>query len=161
MQLPGKSDYIMVRRECFHPRGGGFVFQSTKTRLGKRTIQVGQGVIDRLRFQLQVIDQLRKMAYDTWQDHDLVFPSLVGTPLQVDRISHEFPDIARVAGLPVIRFHDCRHTAASIMQSLRIPPIIVAGMLGHSLAILLTWLALLAILAALCSKSEQYSGDAR
>ena len=43
-----------------------------------------------------------------------------------------------MAGLPVIRLHDCRHTAASIMLSHGIPPIIVAGMLGHSLAILMT-----------------------
>ncbi|OGO60839.1 MAG: hypothetical protein A2029_01755 [Chloroflexi bacterium RBG_19FT_COMBO_47_9] len=38
----------------------------------------------------------------------------------------------------VIRFHDYRHSAASIMLSHGIPPIIVAGMLGHSLAILRT-----------------------
>jgi integrase len=43
-----------------------------------------------------------------------------------------------MAGLPVIRLHDCRHTAASIMRSLRIPPFAVAGMLGNSLAILMT-----------------------
>ena len=47
---------IMVRRECFHPAGGGFVFQSPKTKLGKRTIQLGQGVIDHLRAQLQIVD---------------------------------------------------------------------------------------------------------
>jgi integrase len=38
-------------------------------------------------------------------------------------------------GLPVIRFHDCRHTAATIMLSRGIPPVIVAGMLGHSISI--------------------------
>ncbi len=40
--------------------------------------------------------------------------------------------------LPMIRFHDCRHTAATIMLSHGIPPVIVAGMLGHSISILLT-----------------------
>ena len=35
-------------------------------------------------------------------------------------------------------FHDCRHTAATIMLSHGIPPVIVAGMLGHSFSILLT-----------------------
>jgi integrase len=38
----------------------------------------------------------------------------------------------------MIRFHDCRHTAAMIMLSHGIPPVIVAGMLGHSISILLT-----------------------
>ena len=46
--------------------------------------------------------------------------------------------LARKAGLPVIRFHDCRHTAATLMLSHGIPPVIVAGMLGHSISILLT-----------------------
>jgi integrase len=92
-------------------------------------------MIDRLRDQLQIVDELRKKAGDTWQEHDLVFPSMVGTPLQGDRLSHEFPDLASKAGLPVIRFHDCRYTAATIMLSHGIPPMIVIGMLGHSLAI--------------------------
>ncbi len=51
-----------------------------------------------------------------------------------------------IYSLPVIRFHDCHHSAASIMLSHGIPPIIVARvtcpvfgrMLGHSLAILMT-----------------------
>jgi hypothetical protein len=38
----------------------------------------------------------------------------------------------------LIRVHDRWHTAASIMLSHGIPPIIVAGMLGHSLTILMT-----------------------
>jgi len=50
----------------------------------------------------------------------------------------------RMASLPGLRLHDCRHTAASIMLSHGIPPIIVAGMLGHSLAILMTTYAHLA-----------------
>jgi integrase len=94
-------------------------------------------VIDRLRAQLQVVDELRKADGAAWQDHDLVFPSQVGTPLQAGRISHEFPELAKKAGLPVIRFHDCRRTAATILPSHGIPPVIVAGMLGHSISILL------------------------
>ncbi len=67
----------------------------------------------------------------------MVFPSLIGTPLQPYRLSHEFPTLTRKAGLPEIRFHDCRHTAATLMLSHGIPPVIVAGMLGHSISILL------------------------
>lgn len=133
-----RKSQILVRRECFHPAGGGFIFQAPKTKLGKRSIQLGQGVVEHLRAQLQLIDLERKMARDAWQDNDLVFPSLVGTPIGADRISHEFPALTKRAGLPVIRFHDCRHTAASIMLSHGIPPVIVAGMLGHSLSILMT-----------------------
>jgi integrase len=40
-----------------------------------------------------------------------------------------------VIKLPLIRLHDCRHTAATIMLSDGIPPVIVAGILGHSILI--------------------------
>jgi integrase len=52
-------------------------------------------------------------------------------------VTKEFKRLAREAGLHIIRFHDCRHTAATIMLSHGIPPVIVAGMLGHSISILL------------------------
>jgi integrase len=42
-----------------------------------------------------------------------------------------------LVGLPVIRFNDCRHTAATLMLSHGIPPVIVAGMLDHMISILL------------------------
>ena len=45
--------------------------------------------------------------------------------------------MARKPGLPEIHFHECRHTAATLMLSHGIP-VIVAGMLGHSITILLT-----------------------
>jgi integrase len=99
---------------------------------------VGQGVIDHLRARVQVVDDYREQAGITWQENDLVFPSLITTPLQPYRLPSEFPALARKASLPVIRFHDCRHTAATIMLSHGIPPVIVAGMLGHSISILLT-----------------------
>jgi integrase len=135
---------IFVRRGVFNPAGGGFIFQPPKTKLGKRTVQLGQGITDHLRAELQLVDLTQKFARDNWRENDLVFPSQVGTPIGADRITHEFPALTRMAGLPVIRFHDCRHTAASIMLSHGIPPIIVAGMLGHSLAILMTTYAHLA-----------------
>jgi integrase len=42
-----------------------------------------------------------------------------------------------MAGLPEISFHDCQHTAASIRLSHGIPPMIVAGVMGHSLSVLM------------------------
>jgi len=41
-------------------------------------------------------------------------------------------------GRQAIRFHNYHHTAATIMLSHGIPPVIVAGMLGHSISILLS-----------------------
>jgi len=129
---------LMIKRQCFHPQGGGFVFQSPKTKLGRRSVQLGIGVIERLRAQLYNIDLMRNISKERWQENDLVFPSLLGTPQGDRNLTHEFQELVKASGLPAIRLHDCRHTAASIMLSHGIPPVTVAGMLGHSLAILLT-----------------------
>ena len=48
-----------------------------------------------------------------------------------------YTSIDKMDGLLVIRFHDCRHTAATLLLSHGIPQVIVAGMLGHSISILL------------------------
>jgi len=129
---------LLIQRQCFHPQGGGFVFQPPKTNLGRRAIQLGSGLIDHLRAQLYNIDLMRKISRDKWQEHDLVFPSILGTPQGGDNLTHEFQELIKLSGLPSIRLHDCRHTAASILLSHGIPPVTVAGMLGHSLSILLT-----------------------
>jgi transposase-like protein len=57
---------IYVRRGVFHPAGGGFVFQPPKTKLGKRTVQLGQGITDHLRAQLHLVDFMQKLARDKW-----------------------------------------------------------------------------------------------
>jgi integrase len=45
---------------------------------------------------------------------------------------NRFKELIKVAGLPEIRFHDLRHTAASLMINNGIPIIVVSRRLGHS-----------------------------
>ncbi|PWB54426.1 MAG: hypothetical protein C3F13_06630 [Anaerolineales bacterium] len=56
----------------------------------------------------------------------------------------KFFSIFITASIPAMLIHDSRHTAASIMLDYGIPPIMVAGMLGHSLTIIMTTYAHLA-----------------
>lgn len=52
-------------------------------------------------------------------------------------MSKEFHRLAGQAGLPPIRFHDIRHTAASIMLLHGEPPVRVAGILGQTVQVLM------------------------
>ncbi len=131
------ANTIKVQRQVFEPVGGGFVFQEPKSDRGRRAVELETRLIDRLREQLRRVTLGRQVARDRWQEYDLIFPSTIGTPQGGGNVTREFHRLVVQAGLPVIRLHDCRHTAASIMLSHGIPPIIVAGMLGHSLAVLL------------------------
>jgi len=65
-------------------------------------------------------------------DHDLIFPSKSGTPMDPSNLRLDFTRVLRQAGLPKIRFHDLRHTAASLMLNHGIPVIVVSKILGHS-----------------------------
>ena len=127
---------LTVRQQVVELPGGGWKFQSPKTRAGRRTFAIGPGLIDALRAQISVVDLARQFAQSsnryTWEENDLVFPSLNGTPQNGYNLSKEFDRLARAAGLPDIRFHDMRHTAASIMLANGIPLIEVSRILGHS-----------------------------
>src|SRR5918994_1652291 len=63
---------------------------------------------------------------------NLVFPSSAGTPLTASNIRRDFRRLLKTSGLPKIRFHDLRHTAASLMLNHGIPVLIVSKRLGHS-----------------------------
>jgi integrase len=62
---------------------------------------------------------------------DLVFSDIDGKPLDPSTVTHNFGRICKCAGLNV-RFHDLRHTCASLMLLAGVHPKIVSEMLGHS-----------------------------
>ncbi len=136
--LDWRSGMLKVKRQVYEPAGGGFRFQEPKTARGRRSIRLGPGLIEALRAQFnQVIPLARAIAGDRWKEYDLIFPSRSGTPRNGYEISKEFKRLASAAGLPVIRFHDCRHTAASLMLVHGEPAVRVAAILGQSVAVLL------------------------
>jgi integrase len=67
-----------------------------------------------------------------WQENDLIFPSPIGTPLDSSNVVKAYKRSLEKAGLPNIRFHDLRHTAATLMLQEGINPKIVQERLGHA-----------------------------
>lgn len=66
------------------------------------------------------------------KENDLVFSNPDGRPLRPNTITRAWTNLAARCGLKVIRFHDARHTHASIMLKQGIHPKIVQERLGHS-----------------------------
>lgn len=129
---------LMIYRQVINPEGGGYFFQAPKTSKGLRSVQIGPGLIERMKEQMKTVDLMRQFARDKWQEHDLVFPGMNGKPQYGNNITIEFEQLVEKSGLPRIRFHDCRHTAASIMLAHGIHPTVVASMLGHSMSTLMS-----------------------
>jgi integrase len=68
-----------------------------------------------------------------WREQGLVFPMRVGTPLNPDNlVKRSFKPLLERAGLPTIRFHDLRHTCATLLLGKGVNPKIVQEMLGHA-----------------------------
>ena len=70
-----------------------------KTRRSRRTLYLTPEVVDALRRHRARQAEERVAAGPVWQDHGLIFPSAVGTPLDPDNFSHAFSRLCRQAGL--------------------------------------------------------------
>lgn len=62
----------------------------------------------------------------------LVFASVEGKPIDPGVLSHEFAKIVKRAGLENVRFHDLRHTFASLMLLRGAKPKVISEALGHA-----------------------------
>ena len=79
----------------------------------------------------QAEERLRLGA--AWEDNDLVFANEVGRPVEVRNLMRRsFLPLLGRAGLPMIRFHDLRHTAATLLLGNGMHPKLVSEMLGHA-----------------------------
>ena len=81
--------------------------------------------------------RLPKMAVDALRQHprssEWVFSSKNGTSLSVHNLhNRSWKPLLRDAGLPDIRFHDLRHTCATLLLSKGVHPKLVQELLGHS-----------------------------
>lgn len=111
----------------------GFYFTEPKTARSRRTVVLPEVTLTALRkHRIQQVEERLKLG-EVWQDHGLVFSGEAGSPLAESGICRKsFYPILERARLPRIRFHDLRHTAASLLLAAGENPKIVQEMLGHS-----------------------------
>jgi integrase len=122
---------IKVNRQIQDIRGKGSVSGAPKTSAGTRIILLGETTLIQLREQKNRINEESKNC-DKWREQDLIFPSSVGTPFEQSHVHKDFAKVLAAANLPKIRFHDLRHTAASLMLNHGVSALVVSKILGHS-----------------------------
>jgi integrase len=67
-----------------------------------------------------------------WIDSGLVFTSTVGTVIEPRNLNRFFDELITKAGVRRIRFHDLRHTCASLLLAQNVPARVVMEIIGHS-----------------------------
>lgn len=113
-------------------RGQGIVFKRPKTKGSRRVVMLADEAARALREQrrLQNIDRLQ--VANLWEDHDLVFPRAFGRPQDGAHLTRRLHRALKQAGVADVRFHDLRHTCATLLLGAGTHPKVVSEMLGHA-----------------------------
>ena len=120
-----RKGLLHVRRSLNRFREGqGYVVRETplKSRHSRRTIDLAPSVVEAL---------LVLPAGDD-PERDYVFRSTAGGPIDPDNVDRAFKRHLTLAGLPEIRFHDLRHTHASLLIAAGVHPKAIQARLGHA-----------------------------
>lgn len=109
--------------------------EEVKTSHSERVIALPKVVVGALeRHHEQQREQRAKLG-EVWSDMNLVFPNTIGRPVDVRGFRRRcWHRLVKKAELPYIRFHDLRHTAATLLLARGMPVKAVSEMLGHSSA---------------------------
>jgi len=78
----------------------------------------------------QVADNL--WAGTRWRETGLIFANRSGGPIQARRVIEQFHQALEQAGIRRIRFHDLRHSCATLLLVQGVSPRVVMDVLGHS-----------------------------
>lgn len=109
----------------------GLTFKSLKTVKSRRTISLPPDIMDMLRMHKKKQAELKLMLGPVYEDNDLLFCAEDGKPLDPKSFVDHFKRLLKKAGLN-IRFHDLRHTFATLSLEAGIPVKTVQEMLGHT-----------------------------
>lgn len=105
-----------------------------KTRSGRRVLPLPGVAADALRAHRRRQLEERLAAGARWKGNELelVFTTPIGTPLDQRNVTREWKAVLEKAGLPPMRYHDLRHSAASLMLASGMDLRIISEVLGHS-----------------------------
>lgn len=134
---------LSIKRTVQSIPGIGLVFNTPKTRRGKRCLRIGADCVELLqeyrryqkaeRFRIGSA-WVRKVTLENGKvvDNDMLFTKWNDEPMDPDIISSWFPKFLETHDLPSIHFHSLRHSNVSILIAAHVPITTVSGRLGHA-----------------------------
>lgn len=111
---------------------GRFLLLEPKTSRSRRTLVMPSAIVEALRdHQIRQSDESREPGYKR-NDLGLVFTRPDGGPLDGTVLTHQFHRLLDRAGIEQRRFHDLRHSCATLLLAQDVPARVVMDILGHS-----------------------------
>ena len=124
---------LSVRRSMGRVKGNGWGLGEVKSARSRRTIPLPARARQAIETQRTRQRFAKNAAGDAWQDREgLVFADSIGRPILPEYVSHRFAKDCARAGVPKIRFHDLRHSAATTLLAAGVPLAVISEWLGHS-----------------------------
>ncbi|TCP61247.1 site-specific integrase [Baia soyae] len=128
-----KNQTLSIRQTLQRLKGKGLVFKkSAKNDGSRRSVAISSEIIKLLQVLKATQEECKQNLGVYYQDHDLVFSNEDGTPINVDYVSREFGRSVKKLDIPYVRFHDLRHTHATLLLQQGEHPKIISERLGHS-----------------------------
>jgi integrase len=113
--------------------GGRHTLGETKTRRGRRQINLTPRTVSTLKAHRKKQLEEKIKLTGLYKDHGLIFATRVGTPINPENlVNRSFKPLLERASLPEIRFHDLRHTCATLLLGRSVHPKLVQELLGHA-----------------------------
>lgn len=122
---------LRIRQQLQRITGQGYITKAPKTEAGAREVALPASVVALLKHIKKDQPEARLRLGPAWQENGLVFCLEDGRPLDPSNFSRRFHKLATDAGFPDLRFHDLRHTHASLMLAAGEELTVVQQRLGH------------------------------
>jgi len=122
-----------VRRAVIRLPKSKWYFSEPKTKSSRRTLPLPVSLVSELRTHRRKQNEERLKLGAAWQNHDLVFPSEVGTPSTHSNITQVYKRVLKNAELRTsLRLYDLRHSHATLLLKAGVHAKVVSERLGHS-----------------------------
>jgi integrase len=113
-------------------KGGRVVIGQPKSAKGRRMIALSPLTVSVLREHQEKQRLNKAMLGKSLMGDDLVFSDIEGKPFLPNSVTHAWIKLVKRVGIKPIRFHDARHTHATIMLKQGVHPKVVQERLGHA-----------------------------